>query len=513
MNESGGAHRSAKRFGVSEFTRIEDLLPKQKKILRRVMTQILQIASDEDRHIEEKFPLRDSDKFDAYLTDIKRRDPVFTFLIDGIRGSGKTSLAKTILGFLEGYSSKQRSADQDGIKWKEISRAVSGTNFSQPEMLLGGGKPRVSVHSLPLIKPDDMDVSETIMEAIFSRMLARLEERINELDRAEGRARDDRKLEEGRKLERKLSSGVAKGWYFARRMGVEALMHDSMSFDDYIERRAKEARSSHERIDTWREFVVEYLDYFDAMLLGIFVDDTDISRHLTVDLLHSIRLFFCHPRIVSVIAANLHTTRHKLLSANLTDMSEAFKTLRERDSYTAIFWREFERDNLEEYLAKVFPRQRRNFIKLDEGDFAQLLKIWSSGEGEGGKPTPQSFIEFCSSQMSKRLNDKLLTLHHLVKEEYETSTKQIGGKDEKKRNDISNEEESNESGNNNPLKKNASEDYLALWLIRNHYAEYLIPDPRATLISSPIWWPNRTRTAIRTRRIRAVWRSRSLPNL
>ncbi len=473
-SDSDGAHRSAKRFGVSEFTRIEDLLPKQKKILRRVMMQILQIARDENQHKEERYPFSAKADQSAYLDDIRRREPVFTFLIDGIRGSGKTSLGKTILGFLESYSHDQRSSKTSGMEWRNILPAGGGSDFSCPEVLGKGDESRMSIHCLPLIKPDDMDVSETIMEAIFSRMLTKLEARIDELDRAERQARDEQKLEEGRKLKRKLNSGVAKGWYFARSMGVEALMHDSMSFEDYIERRADEARSSHERIDAWREFVVEYLDYFDAMLLGIFVDDTDISRHLTVDLLHSIRLFFCHPRIVSVVAANLHTTRHKLLSANLTDMSEAFKTLRERDSYTATFWREFERDNLEEYLTKVFPRQRRNFIKLDEGDFAQLLKIWSprgvlgserEGKGdklEAGKPTPHSFIEFCTSQMSKRLNDKLLTLRHLIKEDAGEGTE---------RSNLENDNNKNYA----PIKKNAGEDYLALWLIRNHYAEYLIP--------------------------------------
>ncbi len=53
-------------------------------------------------------------------------------------------------------------------------------------------------HCLPLIKPDDMDVSETIMEAIFSRMLTKLEERITELKRLDGQEQDDPIVSKGR---------------------------------------------------------------------------------------------------------------------------------------------------------------------------------------------------------------------------------------------------------------------------------------------------------------------------
>jgi hypothetical protein len=145
---------------------------------------------------------------------------------------------------------------------------------------------------------------------------------------------------------------------------VEALLNDSLNFRDYIERRAGEAVSSHERGRAWRQFVVKYLDFFDSELLGLFVDDTDVLPHHTVDLLHSIRMFCCHPRIVSVVAGNLHSMRQRLLMDSMDRLSGATRALRGQSSYTAAFWRSFERESIEEYLEKVFPRPNRHFLSI-----------------------------------------------------------------------------------------------------------------------------------------------------
>lgn len=442
--------RIASSLGVSESRNLSALLPKHREILFRVM-RILRSISVAEANTQAAFGFTSSGEKKSYKLDVRRREPIITFLIDGVRGAGKTSLALTIRRYINLYSIEQAGGVSETDEWGEIFAESNGA--ASPTRLKEFPGNRTSFHTLPMLKPDDMDVSESIMEAIFAQMLIKLKISISELEASET---DERRLAEARKLRDRLNNDVAKGWYFAKRLGVEALLNDSMSFEDYIDRRADEASSSHNRVNAWREFVVDYLDFYGSQMLGIFIDDTDISRHLVVDLLHSIRMFFGHPRIFSVVAANLHTTRQRLLADTMSELSDAFRTLRTLDSYTASFWREFERDNLEEYLAKVFPRQLRNFIKLGDQDIRELLNISPDQTTCGDN----SFIQFCTSQMSSRVTNVLRN----AKE-----TKPLVGY-----------HIDFPSTRFNPttaahVEPRPVEDYLALWLLRNHYAAQLTP--------------------------------------
>lgn len=448
-------------FGVSTARDINEMLPKHRKVLQRISRTIRHLARIEaQRENEMNFAARNGS--DSYIADVLRREPIFTFLIDGLRGAGKTSLAITIRHFLEKLAAEQRGdAAPTSLAPLLFGAAPLRNHDNQREDCLQiGENKRVYVHALPLMKPDDMDMSESIMEAVFAQMQARLNAEIAR-DRASP-APNRQRQERAAALLRRLTGDVAKGWYFARSMGVEALMNDSMSFDEYIERRAEEATVSHVRVAAWRAFVIDYLDFFDAQMLGIFVDDTDVSRNLIVDLLHSIRMFFSHPRIFSVVAANLHLTRQKLLAETMSQLSGAFETLREKDSYTARFWREFERDNLEEYLAKVFPRPLRSFISLGPEDFRRLLRLRAE---RGAAPGPQSeqgvsFVYFCTGLMSDLLN-------HFLKSAQKTRSNM--------RYLLNQRPVRMDAVALDKASTRAAENYLALWMLRNHYVEHLGP--------------------------------------
>ena len=66
--------------------------------------------------------------------------------------------------------------------------------------------------------------------------------------------------------------------------------------------------------------------------------------------------------------------RHRLIRDTFEELSNAQKVLRASASYTAQFWRNFERHQIEEYLAKILPRQYRNIIKVLPTDFRKLFK-------------------------------------------------------------------------------------------------------------------------------------------
>lgn len=367
-------------------------------------------------------------------------------MIDGTRGSGKTSLVRAIRYFSEQCCPKQNNLEAEAQHqfqaiWNSVDQGKNGPTREPSEILepiVAGAQRRRLMLALPLIRPDHMETSETIMEGVFAQIAELL---TREECKAKQQTSTSDRAERLAKLRRKLHAEVAKGWYFSRRMGIEALLNDSMSFSEYIERRSSEATTSHTRITNWRKFVVELLDLLDAQMLGVFVDDTDVASSLTVDLLHSIRMYFCHPRIITVVAGNMHTMRQRLLQDAMSRISLASRPLRSSHSLTAAFWRRFERENVEEHLEKVFPRPMRQFIYIRPNDVRVLL---------GGR----SFSNFCEDQMKVRLER---FLHHRIKT------------------CLTSPDDPAPTFNTLDHEKNEVENYLALWLLKNHYISTLMP--------------------------------------
>ena len=474
-NKEAETQRVIQAHGALVATELNHLLPAHRVILAQIMHKVIEyawISLEKEERLRGYDRGRDGDtgsngENSAYLEAIENAEPIYTFLLDGVRGSGKTTLALSICRFLDRFAQEQlgkadlsfRSAP---LKWRDndnihlvpeeaVDGPPEGHQTARPLDTSTGR--RASVHCLPLLRPDDMDREESIMEAVFAKMLEELRQAADTAKRSN----DDKRAADANKLRGELLRKVAKGWYFSQRLGVEALMNDSLSFDEYIERRGNEASQSHDRVRLWRKYVVKYLDFFRAQMLGIFVDDTDIARHLSQDLMHSIRMFFSHERIFSVVAGNLHATRQKLLADQMAQISDAYGTLRNKESYTARFWREFERDNLEEYLAKVFPRQHRHFITLQDADLRQLLYVRPSGDRDGARI---NFGEFCTHCMKPNVPEMLQVARLTCPAESYT-----GG------------QAATRGGPTGitPKQARACENYLGFWLLRNHYADTLTP--------------------------------------
>ena len=86
----------------------------------------------------------------------------------------------------------------------------------------------------------------------------------------------EERVRAGRELQRRRHRDVTKSWFLSKQEGIEAILRDSHNYDKFLENRGRASGQSYRRVHDWRQFVNEYLDYFRAQMLAIFIDDTDV---------------------------------------------------------------------------------------------------------------------------------------------------------------------------------------------------------------------------------------------
>jgi len=292
--------------------------------------------------------------------DINR--PHHVFCIDGGRGSGKTYTLLSLDWALHQISDLRRGKPAEWRKFFEEPQCIGVGTLKALEHL----EPRLTsvAHVLRIIFPGDMVAGESVMEMIFAAMNEQLAISMEVLRRQdEGSSSRRKKAEE---LRAKLRDEVERGWYFARRFGLEAIIRDSADYRDLIERFEEESQKASNRIKAWRDYMDEYLDFHHAATLVILLDDSDVQAELTHDILHSIRMFLNHPRIVSVLAGNIRSMRNSLLHISMQRIAPSIKALENDNRRTAIDWRQIERKAVEDYLEKVLPPAQRLVLRLPE---------------------------------------------------------------------------------------------------------------------------------------------------
>ena len=236
------------RTGAAEIP-LSELLDRQKKIFHRVLNAVHLIAATE---AEKERTVGKS----AYVKLLNTDRPSYVFLIDGPRGSGKTSLTLTLRKYLSalgtgpcdpnveeqlrkdltrqpGGNSKKKKRSKNSPNNSACDSAPQTIDFLAPFDLRN--EKRRAIHALDVIFPDHMETYESIMEAILARMTIALDDEITMLNAMEGRSsQTNKRLAQAEQLRDELRSKVTRGWYFARRLGVEALLNDSINFDQYI---------------------------------------------------------------------------------------------------------------------------------------------------------------------------------------------------------------------------------------------------------------------------------------
>ncbi len=444
-------------------TRREQLTGMQRRVLDHMLLRTYEIAVQE-AEIEFNNP-------EDYAARQFERRPRHVFYIDGARGSGKTTLLLAAREHLQYLGCGDELEDRPRIPphiedayvaiRNDNCFANEGPEFSKP--LQAGklfrsphqspkGRPKRTTLVFPVLFPSDLDNAQPIMEGLFAFMDGQLAieiENAGNISKAYHQPLKEERVRAGRELQRRLHRDVTKSWFLSKQEGIEAILRDSHNYDKFLENRGRASGQSYRRVHDWRQFVNEYLDYFGAQMLAIFIDDTDVIPESSTDILHTLRIFLDHPRIVTAVAGNLRTLRQSLVWLAMSRMRRSMGALSSRAGSTALEWRQFLRHQIEEYLDKVVPRPQRQFLSLrtplgnnPEGD-SDLERFLSPAK---------SLAEYCNHRMD-------VWLHRFFQTKIETNNRWHDGK--------------REIGD---AKEHAQlEHLLSWWLFRHWYLEKLGP--------------------------------------
>ena len=171
-------------------------------------------------------------------------------------------------------------------------------------------------------------------------------------------------------LLKRLRDEVERGWWFTHAAGLDAMSAENITDPDFIDKYDGIVRLAAGRIDWWREFLDDYLQYINTEILVVMVDDSDSSPKLTDDILHSIRMYLNHPRVVTILAGNTRAMRSTLIHPAMVQLGDAMQALSSREGMTANDWRRGARKSSEDYLDKIIPTSNRFYLKpsMVQGD-------------------------------------------------------------------------------------------------------------------------------------------------
>jgi hypothetical protein len=294
--------------------------------------------------------------------DVQR--PHQVYCIDGGRGAGKTYTLLSLKPALVQLSAFRMGQGEEP-EWNKFF--VEHLDPDLRDRLSKPGTRETDITQvLHIIFPGEMEGGESLMEAIFAAM----SDQLNDAGPSEKEKSDPAKTKrfqaEKASLVTRLRTEVAEGWYFARRFGLDAIIHDSIDYPDLVKHYETESRKAAKRSAAWRQFIREYLAFHKAATLTVLLDDSDIQPELTQDILHSIRMFLNHPQIITVLAGNLKAMRNSLIHVAMKQIASSMPALNSPQSPAAKDWRRIERKAIEEYLQKVLPVAQRFFLQPAE---------------------------------------------------------------------------------------------------------------------------------------------------
>ena len=277
------------------------------------------------------------------------------YLIDGGRGAGKTftmlTLQQAVSGLMVGGGMDAKAREDWRAKWEEHAALVHSPSGFRAEVLR-------------IIFPGEFTEGEMLMEHVFAEILTRLTQAEADYGDPNSGKRDLVKQKRAGELKERLLKNVAQGWYFAKRFGFDAVVRDAINYEDLVLKWSEESRNASKRIDEWRKFVREWLEFSGADLMVILLDDSDNDEFLTENILHTMRLVLDHPQIVTVVAGNLNAMRETLLHLRMERLARSVSALRSGDAPSAKVWRRKLRREIEEYLEKVIPQQQRIYLTV-----------------------------------------------------------------------------------------------------------------------------------------------------
>lgn len=269
--------------------------------------------------------------------------------IIGVRGAGKTSILKTIRVQLQ--NSKRKPSSNDII--------------------------------LPLIVPENMSESGTLMATI----LGMLSEVIKERDEKEQKKqrRDNKDCIRKSSLRTKCEE-VIKQYTYIQKEYRDILIQQYTTENAYVGDSAKVFNSDTEFINRFNELIDELLDVKNQNdgLLFLFIDDIDLSTYRCADIVKTLLSYLSNENIVTFISGDLDTfeesltldflRRENILKEDILGAKMGSETLLERKKQLAY-----------EYLKKIIPPAYRYNIKfwsLEERGNYCIADTSENGTGE-----------------------------------------------------------------------------------------------------------------------------------
>ncbi len=389
------------------------------KIIARVIGQKRKYATDPSDHTQPVI------------------NPHEVFCIDGGRGAGKTYTLTSLQHVLGVVSKNKLERNPARADWEDLFNSIDEDDRAK---INAQEEPLVDL--LRIIFPGDMEGGEFVMEAILSA----LGDKLHKLEKI-GKSAGGISQHEKTVLEKQLRR-VAEGFYFARRFGVDAIIRDSTDYEDLVQNFEKHSKTALDRIYLWRDFIDDYLETRNVQVLIIFLDDSDVEVDLTRDLLHALRMFLCHPRIITILAGNIRAMRDSLIHQGMHHIGSSMAALDRGNPRTAADWRRMVRKHAEYYLEKVIPQERRFFI----GPPTLGKSGESKGETDFAKVVGDSFRGTIDRRVRATREQFLKTKYQLAII-YELDRSDAPVRDERK----------------------SIENFLSWWMFGNRYAGPLAP--------------------------------------
>ncbi len=358
-------------FGAFKFNTLGKLFGSQRDALTAIVQAIHRIAAEshKSRRGRPSSTLSENDLLsleqDAYFVR-----PHHAYVIDGERGSGKTTVLLTLYGYIKAMRLDNARAPAPENETDTIRSDLAKMHL--PPILGADGNERTAL-LLPIVFPETMEPHESAMEAVFAHM-----------DQILVRAIADTKIDHDRRrrldeLQSWLRRRIGSAWMYSRKIGEQALTNDALTYDEFVLRRAEHNRKSYTRIDTWRYFVDRYLDELGYEVLVLSFDDSDLVPEAADDIMRTIRVYLSHARIVSLLAVEFRTLQETLSLFKLTQRSPG---LLASDSARLNGLMELESSNIAAQLDKILPTGLRYRLEtaadqLDnifDGDFASFCQ-------------------------------------------------------------------------------------------------------------------------------------------
>lgn len=345
-------------FGALKFSSLDQLYQPQKEAATFILRNIHEFAAEAFLARIRRSRLGRDVALDAPMGSDPRdfERPHHVFMIDGERGSGKTTVLLTLQGHLSLMRlSPSRITSPDDDETSLIADLVR-LELKAPSGATGHEKVALV---LPVVFTEEMEPHEATMEAVF----ALLEGQIAEAARREADQTRRKRLGD---LIATLRSQVSVSWTFARQIGAEAVADDALDYKDYVDKRADYNRHAYTRVPTWRRFIDRCLDELGYEVLVLLFDDSDLNPVAGEDIIRAIRMYFSHPRVVSVMACESTNLQLTIFSRNIASHLPGLQGLTLIDEVYAARLGQSEDENSAALLEKIFPPAYRRRLKTSD---------------------------------------------------------------------------------------------------------------------------------------------------